>query len=246
MKSEKRPSVDSESNLDQLTLEFLGKYGPTSVQRLHEALRINNPSLTELEVVDMVWRLSDGGKAQLEDAWPVTKPFTRFLGLWERHLSLYGSLVVAFATILSIYVVPPDLPWVSIRWVLGSVFVLFVPGYATVAALFPKTSDLNWLERFALSIGLSLAIVAFVGFLLNYTPWGIRLTPIVISLAIISLGLVSVSLVREYFQQDLTSLRLGVMESNMANNTRQADESLRKAREAMSRLARDADKRISK
>lgn len=246
MKSEKRRSSRSESNLDQLTLELLDKYGTTSVQRLHEELRIYDPSLTESEVVDIVWRLSDEGKAQLDDAWPVTKPFTRFLGLWERHLSLYGSFVLAFATIVSIYVVPPDLPWVSIRWVLGSVFVLFVPGYATVEALFPKRGELDSLERFALSVGLSIAIVAFVGFLLNYTPWGIRLTPLVISLAIISLGLVSVSLVRGYFQQDLTSFVLGVMESNMANDTGQADESLRNAREATSRLAKEEEKRTSK
>jgi hypothetical protein len=244
MKSEKRRSTASESNLDEFSLEFLGKHGPTSVQRLYEALRIDNPSLTELEVVDIVWRLSDEGKAQLEDAWPNTKPFTQFLGLWERHLSLYGSAVLAFAAILSIYVVPADLPWVSIRWVLASVFVLFIPGYATVEALFSK-SELNSLERFALSVGLSLAIVTFVGFLLNYTPWGIRLTPLVISLTIISLGLVSASLIVGYFQQDLTSFRPRSIGSNMAN-THQDDGSLREAREATSRRAKEAEKRTSK
>ncbi|HXX73176.1 MAG TPA: DUF1616 domain-containing protein [Candidatus Acidoferrales bacterium] len=205
MRSEKRHKTGSESNLDELTLEFIGKYGPTSVQRLHEALRINNPSLTELEVVDIVWRLSDDGKAQLEDAWPVTKPFTSFLGLWERHLSLYGSLVFAFAVNLLIYAVPSGSPWVVFRWVLGSVFVLFIPGYATVEALFPETGELNSLERFALSIGLSLALAPLIGLFLNYTPWGIRLAPIVISLTIISLGMVLVSLVRRYFHQSLIS-----------------------------------------
>ena len=33
------------------------------------------------------------------------------------------------------------------------------------------------LERLALSIGLSLAIVALIALVLNYTPWGIRLNP---------------------------------------------------------------------
>lgn len=204
MRSERRHGTGSESSLDELTLEYLGKYGTMSVQRLHEALRTNDPSLTESEVVDIVWRLSDEGKAELEDAWPVTKSFTRFLGLWERHISLYCLLLLAFAAISSIYLVPADLPWVSIRWVLASVFMLFIPGYATVKALFPKRSELDSLERFALSLGLSLTIVAFVGLLLNYTPWGIRMTPIVISLTVITLGLVLASLVRGYFQQDLT------------------------------------------
>jgi len=128
MKSERRNSTSPELNLDELALDYLKKHGATNVRRLHEALRINNPSLSESEVVDLVWRLSDENKAQLEDAWPVMKPFTRFLGLWERHLSLYGSLVLAIATSFSIYVVPADLPWVSIRWALAFVFVLFIPG----------------------------------------------------------------------------------------------------------------------
>jgi uncharacterized membrane protein len=37
-----------------------------------------------------------------------------------------------------------------------------------------------------------------IGLLLNYTPWGIRLTPIVISLIIFTIGLSLVALGREY------------------------------------------------
>jgi hypothetical protein len=43
-----------------------------------------------------------------------------------------------------------------------------------------------------------------------------------------------------------TKTRLRAIESNMANNTREGDESLRKAWEIMSRLAEEADKRIPK
>jgi predicted nucleic acid-binding Zn-ribbon protein len=41
-----------------------------------------------------------------------------------------------------------------------------------------------------------------------------------------------------------TKARLGTMESNMAVNMRQADDSLRKARDTMSRLAKEAEKRL--
>jgi uncharacterized membrane protein len=37
-----------------------------------------------------------------------------------------------------------------------------------------------------------------VGLLLNYTPWGIRLNPIVVSLTILTVGLAMVALAREY------------------------------------------------
>jgi uncharacterized membrane protein len=68
------------------------------------------------------------------------------------------------------------------RNVLGLIFALFLPGYVIVSALFPKAEDIGTIERIALSFGLSIAVVPLIGLLLNYTPWGIRLLPILISL----------------------------------------------------------------
>jgi uncharacterized membrane protein len=76
--------------------------------------------------------------------------------------------------------------------------VLFIPGYVTVEALFPKSRELDGIERSALSVGLSLVLVMLVGLLLNFTPWGIRLIPIVISLTILTLGLALVALGRRF------------------------------------------------
>lgn len=67
--------------------------------------------------------------------------------------------------------------------------VLFLPGYTLIAALFPKKNDLDGIERLALSFGLSIAVVPLIGLGLNYTPWGIRLTPVVISLAFFILAM---------------------------------------------------------
>ncbi|MCS7099409.1 MAG: DUF1616 domain-containing protein, partial [Sulfolobales archaeon] len=71
-----------------------------------------------------------------------------------------------------------------VRYVLGSILVLFAVGYATVEVLYPGERSLSNLERLALSIGLSLAIVPLVGLVLNYSPWGIRLEPALTSLAV--------------------------------------------------------------
>ncbi len=79
-----------------------------------------------------------------------------------------------------------------------SVFALFTPGYLTSKILFPRTSNLGSVERFVLSVGLSIVIVMFVGLLLNFTSWGIRLTPIVISLTIFNTVFVSLALVVGY------------------------------------------------
>ncbi|AEK73109.1 hypothetical protein GQS_06055 [Thermococcus sp. 4557] len=68
------------------------------------------------------------------------------------------------------------------RKALGLAFVLFFPGYVFITALFPNRPELDNLERLALSFGLSIAVVPLIGLGLNYTPWGIRLIPILVSL----------------------------------------------------------------
>ena len=76
------------------------------------------------------------------------------------------------------------IPIQPIRVFLGILFVLFLPGYIFIAALFPKKDDLSSFERAALSFGLSLAIIPLTGLVLNYTPFGIRLYPVLISISL--------------------------------------------------------------
>ncbi len=70
-----------------------------------------------------------------------------------------------------------------VRIVLGIPFLLFFPGYTLMAALFTKKEGMDSIERVALSFCLSIAVVAFIGFILNYTPRGIRMEPILYSVA---------------------------------------------------------------
>jgi uncharacterized membrane protein len=73
--------------------------------------------------------------------------------------------------------------------IVAILMVIFVPGYVLVAALFPDNEEIDWIERIALSFGLSIAVVPLIGLLLNFTPFGIRLQPIVVSIMIFSEGL---------------------------------------------------------
>lgn len=99
----------------------------------------------------------------------------------DKDLLAVNGLSVAL--IISVILVPYSL----LRIVLGLPFVLFFPGYTLICALFPSNQDLDNVERVALSIGLSLAVVPLVGLALNYTPWGIRLNPIMASLFMFTL-----------------------------------------------------------
>ena len=74
-------------------------------------------------------------------------------------------------------------PYDALRITIGIPFVLFFPGYALMAALFPGREGMGGIERVALSFGLSIAVVALILLILNYTPWGIRLESILYSVA---------------------------------------------------------------
>ena len=71
-----------------------------------------------------------------------------------------------------------------LRIALGLLFVIFFPGYTLLSSLFPRRDDLGGIERLALSFGISIAVVPLIGLILNYTPWGIRLYPILTSITI--------------------------------------------------------------
>jgi uncharacterized membrane protein len=112
----------------------------------------------------------------------------------KRDWDVLSVLIVTPLLILAIYLLPGDI----LRIVLGLPFILFIPGYVTVLALFPDKEDLESIERVALSFGLSIAIAPLIGFGLNYTPWGIRLEPILICLSAYNVGVGLVGLYRRY------------------------------------------------
>ncbi|HID43256.1 MAG TPA: DUF1616 domain-containing protein [Archaeoglobaceae archaeon] len=54
-----------------------------------------------------------------------------------------------------------------VKTVIGGSFVLFIPGFAW-SYLFFKQNEIDWIERIAISFGLSIALVPLVMFWLYY------------------------------------------------------------------------------
>jgi len=117
----------------------------------------------------------------------------------------WTTIALAIATAVAVFTIPDTAyPIVYLRSALGIIFVLFLPGFTFIKALFPakvpvKTSSENMdtIERVALSFGMSLALVPIVGLILNYTPWGIRLTPITLSLLALTVVCATAAIIRE-------------------------------------------------
>jgi len=92
-------------------------------------------------------------------------------------------LIIGFVVVSTVIITVPPLSDSALRVVVGFLLVLFIPGYLLVSTLFPRNDEIDAVERIALSIGLSICIVVFVGLCLNYTPWGIRLGTILLALS---------------------------------------------------------------
>ena len=75
--------------------------------------------------------------------------------------------------------------------------VVLFPGYALLAFLFPERpgagtdegASISHVERAALSIVLSLAVVPTVAFVMNYTSYGIRLRPLLVVVSLLTVVL---------------------------------------------------------
>ena len=96
----------------------------------------------------------------------------------QNELLLLNILAVLLIIIITFF------PSNVLRIILGLPLVLFFPGHTLTSALFPRRGALDSIERVALSFVLSIAVVALIGMVLNYTPWGIRLYPMLIAISI--------------------------------------------------------------
>ena len=131
-----------------------------------------------------------------------------------RQLPADLAAVVGLTVLTNLAVFLPVVRETPLRVVFGLPLVLFVPGYALIAALFPEagTADagptrdgtdgtaaalsdrgIDGIERVALSFGLSIAVVPLLGLVLNFTPWGIRLVPIMVAVSGVTIAMTALA-----------------------------------------------------
>lgn len=181
--------------VEKETLDYLQRTQSIQVSNLYQSLKSTLPDITEADMVDAVWRLAKRGAVNVEDL-PATG--WRYLTMWERSMWFYVVVVGSLAASICALTIPANSAFVSVRWLMGSC-MLFFPGYATVQCFFLKSKEFNNIERFALSIGLSLTLFAMVGFLLSYTPWGITLISTVTALSGLTILVSLIGLARRFF-----------------------------------------------
>jgi hypothetical protein len=199
--------MSDDSNDDELTraiIKTINERKPENVKQLITFVEERLP-ITEEKILDAVLKLQNQGTIKLENQpSPASlKPATYMKT--SQALWYWATIATATITVATVFTVPEDFyPWTYLRNALGVIFVLWLPGYTFIKALFPvqvpiktSTQNLDTIERIALSLAMSIALVPIVGLILNYTPWGIRLTPIVLSLFALTLVFATAAAIRE-------------------------------------------------
>ena len=192
----------SHSRSEEGIIQLLHERHPQTVKELITFVK-ERVAAPEAEIVDSIVALQQEGKLQLTNH--VSRPVPTLSAYLRTHRAgwYWITILTVIGTTLIIFVVPEDLPWLYLRYVLGTLFVLWWPGYTLIKTIYPTTMKdrLGSLERIALNLGMSLALVPIVGLFLNYTPWGVRLTPLTLCLLALTLLFASNGVTREYQTQ---------------------------------------------
>ena len=192
--------MSEDADTTKKILELVEKTSPETVEALMEQAHLQL-KIPKDKLLEHIIELQNEGKLKLTSP-PESIPARLDTYLFSIHATWFWiTILLSIATTISVFTISEKMyPYVYLRYILGSIFVLFLPGFTLIKTLFP-TREIDNIERTALSIGMSLALVPLIGLLLNYTPWGIRLTPIMLSLLALTIILSVAGIIREHSEK---------------------------------------------
>jgi Protein of unknown function (DUF1616) len=163
-------------------------------------------SIPEEDIVAILLQLEDENEIHFnKKTSQIPKTLSSYMFSYN-SIWFWTTIVISTATAFSVFTIPENTYHLTfIRQILGAIFVGFLPGYVFIKTLYPSkvpiptsSENLDTIERIAFSLVLSIVFTAIVGLILNYTPWGIRLMPITLSLLALTMVFASTGLIREY------------------------------------------------
>lgn len=192
-RSEAKPQT-----IDELILEIVRERRPSTVEDLVKAVQGRREVPTDV-LMGHISKLQENGRLVLKKPeLPLPKGFVGYLtsrlALW-----FWVALAVMSAAALSVLFIPSEsFPIAYVKWALGFVLILFLPGYFFIELLFPDRKSLDGIERMTLSVGSSLAISPLTVLLLNFVFY-IGRDPVLISLALVTFILAWGAVFRRYW-----------------------------------------------
>ena len=190
--------ADSERGelIEKMVLDIMHRQSLTKMADVVSNLQKFDKFLTTHEIHDAARRLERRGEINLSEE-NITPSFFRNLADFEANSHFWIAIFACSAMLVTAFLLPADESSIALKRVSSAVFLVAVPGYVMTNAFIAR-NRLSYVERIAVSIGLSLATVALVGMTLAYGISGIRLEPITGSLAVVIIALAFVGAYRDF------------------------------------------------
>ena len=185
-----------ENELTAIIIQTINKREPQSVKQLVQMLK-NTVNLRQEELLELILKLQAGGVIKLKNK-SGPSDYSLAGSLWYLLTISAGAITVAL-----VYSIGDNMyPWIYARNFFGVLFVFFLPGYAFTRALFTNKynetlTNLEKIEFFALSVGLSIALVSIIGLALYYSPFQFDLSSVVVGLFVFTSVFATAGLLRE-------------------------------------------------
>jgi uncharacterized membrane protein len=182
-----------DKSIDKRILQIIAGKNPETIGQLVELVR-QEIDFSDKEILEHILILQTEGKISLKRT-PVVK--SSAYTILSKAYWYWATLIFTVVTLFLVLQIPENAyPVVYARYFFGSLFVLLMPGYALIKALYPA-KRLDSIERIGLSIGMSIALVCLDAFLLNFSPWKITLLSLVLSLSAVITVFATIAVTRE-------------------------------------------------
>ena len=182
-------------------IDLIDRWHPATVNDLITMLRDKRGlEAPENAVEGVLEELRKDGKLTLELPSHKQKKFFAFI----KDPNTAGDFWTIVASILLLDIIISQqgiTPPFPIRYVLGVLAILLLPGYSIQMGLFPNSADLLFWKRIILAVGLSIAVAGFYAILLDATTQGIVLTNIIVLFSAHCLFFAWIGLLRRFEAQ---------------------------------------------
>jgi hypothetical protein len=183
------------SAIDEFIQDTVREKQPDTVEQLAQLVQ-EKFMIPHEEAMKHIMSLNVNGKLNFKEH---SLPVTCRAHLFSLKAMWYWIIMVLNVTaVASVFIIPEDaFPIVYMRYLFGSIFAFFLPGFCLIKALFPQ-KELDQIERAILSVGISLIIVPLISYLLNFTYWGITIATLTMSLVALTVTFATVAVLREH------------------------------------------------
>lgn len=192
------------NEIEKYLIDIIGAKKPATTQQLVEMVN-KKYSVTGKEISAILIDLENNNKLRFSQRAPINSASLTNYALSRKSLWYWMIVSLSISTTAAVYLLPGNVyQLVYIRFALGLTFVSCLPGYAFIKALRPaenlstaKPESMGIIDKVVLSLGMSFILASLTGLILNFTPWGITLTPITICLLSLTMVLSTIAIFRE-------------------------------------------------